>query len=214
MDLRGELVTVHDWSPSAARYAVSILLDPAALGARRAVARGSLAPLARGLRAELAPVLCRRRRDPGRKGAALADRRAAVRTTARCCGSIRSMRATSVRRAAGKSAVSCTTGFRPYWYPALARRASASRAVLGVLLDDAECCDAAWRVLDGYADRYLDYPNRDNVLGPSRPFFSTYLESIWLLQLVLGRRPARVVLAVVAARCARCATASSSPACS
>ncbi len=28
--------------------------------------------------------------------------------------------------------------------------------------------------------RYLDYPNRDNVLGPSRLFFSTYLESIWI----------------------------------
>ncbi len=31
-----------------------------------------------------------------------------------------------------------------------------------------------------YGDRYLSYPNRDNVLGPSRLFFSTYLESIWL----------------------------------
>ena len=27
------------------------------------------------------------------------------------------------------------------------------------------------------------YPNRDNVLGPTRLFFSTYLESIWLLQI-------------------------------
>jgi len=27
---------------------------------------------------------------------------------------------------------------------------------------------------------YLDYPNRDNVLGPSRLFYSTYLESIWI----------------------------------
>ena len=27
---------------------------------------------------------------------------------------------------------------------------------------------------------YLGYPNRDNVLGPSRLFFSTYLESIWV----------------------------------
>ena len=30
---------------------------------------------------------------------------------------------------------------------------------------------------------YAEYPNRDNVLGPTRLFFSTYLESIWLLQL-------------------------------
>ena len=31
-----------------------------------------------------------------------------------------------------------------------------------------------------YGEHYFEYPNRDNVLGPSRLFFSTYLESIWL----------------------------------
>ena len=35
------------------------------------------------------------------------------------------------------------------------------------------------QILQGYRD-YLDYPNRDNVLGPGRLFFSTYLESIWI----------------------------------
>ncbi|MGH7606717.1 MAG: heparinase II/III domain-containing protein, partial [Gemmatimonadales bacterium] len=35
-------------------------------------------------------------------------------------------------------------------------------------------------LLTGYAERYWRYPNRDNVLGPSRLFFSTYLESIWI----------------------------------
>ena len=35
-------------------------------------------------------------------------------------------------------------------------------------------------ILRAYAERYLDYPNQDNVLGPSRLFFSTYLESIWI----------------------------------
>lgn len=34
-------------------------------------------------------------------------------------------------------------------------------------------------ILQTYAERYWRYPNRDNVLGPSRLFFSTYLESIW-----------------------------------
>ncbi len=38
-------------------------------------------------------------------------------------------------------------------------------------------------ILRAYAERYLQYPNRDNVLGPTRLFFSTYLESIWLLQI-------------------------------
>jgi len=59
-------------------------------------------------------------------------------------------------------------------------------ALLGVLLDDLHARDLAAKLLDAYADQYLLYPNRDNVLGPSRPFFSTYLESIWLLQLVLA----------------------------
>ena len=59
-------------------------------------------------------------------------------------------------------------------------------AVLGVLLDNQQARALAITLLDAYADQYLRYPNRDNVLGPSRPFFSTYLESIWLLQLVLA----------------------------
>jgi heparinase II/III-like protein len=41
-------------------------------------------------------------------------------------------------------------------------------------------------ILNGYADQYLLYPNRDNVLGPTRVFFSTYLESIWLLNLSIA----------------------------
>lgn len=32
-----------------------------------------------------------------------------------------------------------------------------------------------------YYDLYLDLPNADNVLGPTHLFFSTYLESIWIL---------------------------------
>jgi hypothetical protein len=39
-------------------------------------------------------------------------------------------------------------------------------------------------ILRAYGERYLEYPNADNVLGPSRPFFSTYLESIWITNLV------------------------------
>jgi len=38
-------------------------------------------------------------------------------------------------------------------------------------------------ILTRLASLYLRYPNEDNVLGPTRVFFSTYLESIWLLQL-------------------------------
>jgi len=41
----------------------------------------------------------------------------------------------------------------------------------------------ALELLAAIADRYPGYSNADNVLGPSRPFFSTYLESVWVLQL-------------------------------
>ncbi len=67
------------------------------------------------------------------------------------------------------------------WYQHLwlAERMAATAAV-GVLQEDSAAVEwAVERVLE-YADRYTDFPNRDNVLGPTRLFFSTYLESIWL----------------------------------
>jgi hypothetical protein len=62
----------------------------------------------------------------------------------------------------------------------LAERA-AHLATLAGLGDDTDGPAAARArdILNGYAQRYWRYPNRDNVLGPSRLFFSTYLESLW-----------------------------------
>ena len=59
-------------------------------------------------------------------------------------------------------------------------------AALGVLCDDQRAAGRADDILATYADRYLQWPNRDNALGPTRPFFSTYLESIWLLHLAVA----------------------------
>ena len=56
-------------------------------------------------------------------------------------------------------------------------------AALAYLLDDEKAAQRADDILATYAARYLTWPNRDNALGPTRPFFSTYLESIWLLHL-------------------------------
>jgi hypothetical protein len=56
-------------------------------------------------------------------------------------------------------------------------------ALLGALLDRPDLSRRAAEILEELAGRYRDYPNADNVLGPTRPFFSTYLESIWLTQL-------------------------------
>src|SRR3989454_2307815 len=61
----------------------------------------------------------------------------------------------------------------------LAERA-AHLATLAALGDNARAVDRAHEILQAYGQRYFRYPNRDNVLGPSRLFFSTYLESIWI----------------------------------
>lgn len=54
-------------------------------------------------------------------------------------------------------------------------------AALYALRGDPAHAQLASGVLGELASRYAGWPNRDNVLGPTRPFFSTYLESIWLL---------------------------------
>ncbi len=61
----------------------------------------------------------------------------------------------------------------------LAGRA-AETATLAVLGGDAAAAARARAILTEYGHRYLEYPNADNVLGPARVFFSTYLESVWL----------------------------------
>ncbi|HEV8149693.1 MAG TPA: alginate lyase family protein, partial [Gemmatimonadales bacterium] len=61
----------------------------------------------------------------------------------------------------------------------LAERA-AELALLAVLTDDARARARALELLSAYAELYFELPNRDNVLGPSHLFFSTYLESLWL----------------------------------
>ncbi len=59
-------------------------------------------------------------------------------------------------------------------------------ALLGALEDNDRYREIAFEILRSYADQYASYPNKDNVLGPTRLFFSTYLESIWLLQIVVA----------------------------
>ena len=61
----------------------------------------------------------------------------------------------------------------------LAERA-ATLGALASLTGHAGAAERAGGILSAYASSYFDYPNRDNVLGPSRLFFSTYLESVWI----------------------------------
>jgi len=69
--------------------------------------------------------------------------------------------------------------FQHLW---LAERAAHLAAIAAVGThegDDRAAAARARDILNAYARAYWQYPNRDNVLGPSRLFFSTYLESIW-----------------------------------
>ena len=64
----------------------------------------------------------------------------------------------------------------------LAERAAHLAALAGLGAPEDEGTRAAARaqeILSSYGERYWRFPNRDNVLGPSRLFFSTYIESIW-----------------------------------
>jgi oligo-alginate lyase len=73
------------------------------------------------------------------------------------------------------------------WWAMGAQLWTAERAVhaaaLFLLRGDTRHAHLAARILRAYTERYESWPNADNVLGPTRPFFSTYLESIWLLNL-------------------------------
>ncbi|MDQ6634964.1 MAG: heparinase II/III-family protein [Gemmatimonadota bacterium] len=164
---------------------MSLLASADALRARRAIAHGALAELARGLRAELAPVLRMPLEVPTEKallsraggrcdrdGTYLAYDPFDPRHRCPHCG----------RELTGEQ----HDRFRLYWHQLWLAERTVHAALLGALLDDAAARSLAIRLLDAYAAQYLRYPNSDNVLGPSRPFFSTYLESIWLLQLTIA----------------------------
>jgi hypothetical protein len=164
---------------------MSLLLSADALRARQAVARGPLAELATGLRRELEPVIRMPLEVPTQKallsraggrcdrdGTYLAYDPFDARHRCPQCG----------RELSGAQ----HDRFRLYWHQLWLAERALHGALLGAVLDDAAARSLATRLLDAYATQYLHYPNSDNVLGPSRPFFSTYLESIWLLQLTIA----------------------------
>ena len=70
-----------------------------------------------------------------------------------------------------------------YWYQLWLAERVWMMALLSGLDAHAGAEARALETLAVIAARYGSWPNADNVLGPSRPFFSTYLESVWVLQL-------------------------------
>src|SRR4051812_6040471 len=164
---------------------MNLLCTDAGLIARRTIARGPLSLLASGLREELEPLIDHPIEVPREK--ALLSRRGG-----RC-----SVDGTHLTFDPFDPRHRCPTcgreydgeihdRFRLYWYQLWLAERTLHASLLSVLTDDAPARGLAVQLLDEYAEQYLRYPNVDNVLGPSRPFFSTYLESIWLLQLTLA----------------------------
>jgi hypothetical protein len=164
---------------------MTLLLSRDALLTRRAVARGALAGLADSLLRELEPLLAGSHAVPTAK--ALLSR-----TGGRCAcdGGLLDYDPFDARHRCPRCGREWTgehhDRFRLYWHQLWLAERVVHAAVLGVLLDDPRCIATSADLLDAYAAQYQLYPNVDNVLGPTRPFFSTYLESIWLLQLAIA----------------------------
>jgi hypothetical protein len=165
---------------------VTLLLDREALDARRLVAAGPLAPLAMSLRGDLDRLL--------HEGFSVPHEKALLsRDGGRCAndGTLLRFDPFSPRAHSCPRCGETYSRERDYlWWVMSYQLWLAERAVhaatLHALTGEPALVRLATRILDAYADRYLGYPNRDNALGPTRPFFSTYLESIWLLQLCVA----------------------------
>jgi hypothetical protein len=62
----------------------------------------------------------------------------------------------------------------------------AELSLLAALTEDDAAEARALTLYAAYEELYFELPNRDNVLGPSHLFFSTYLESLWLTSYLAG----------------------------
>ena len=165
---------------------MTLLVDDATLERRRGVAAGALAPLAASLAAELAPLLERAPEIPRLKARL-------TRAGGRCAADgtllVFDPQSPHRHRCAACGRTYEGAAHDRYWllgYQLWLAERAVHAAVLHALGGDPRHAALADAILDGYAGQYLSYPNEDNVLGPGRPFFSTYLESIWLLQLCVA----------------------------
>lgn len=165
---------------------MTLLVTAAELDARRAAATGPLQPLAASLVGELEPLLHREIFIPEEK--ALLSR-----IGGRCSRDGAWLEFDPWSPRLHRCPVCATTyddelhyRFWIYWYQLWLAERAVHAALLSTLGVDQRLATIAREILGRYADSYLRYPNRDNVLGPTRLFFSTYLESIWLLQVCIA----------------------------
>jgi hypothetical protein len=167
---------------------IGLLLSPEHLAARRESIRhgGALAPLADSLLAELRDTLA----DPP----TVPTGKARMTRGGGRCPTCRVLLTFDPRSAQAHACPECHTVYtdQPHhdWWLMNAHLWTAEQAVraatLATVREDAAAGARADAILAHYAERYTSLPNRDNVLGPTRVFFSTYLESIWLLQLAVA----------------------------
>jgi len=163
-----------------------LLLSPDALADRRRVAHGVLRPLYDSLADDLSVLLDRAPYVP--RGKAVLSR-----AGGRCDADGTELEfdpfSPHAHRCPACGRLNASEWHDRWWlYPYhlwLAERA-VHAATLYALGAHARYGALARDILDTYARQYLGYPNRDNVLGPSRLFFSTYLESLWLLHVCIA----------------------------
>lgn len=163
-----------------------LLLTDDALAARRVLATGPLALLTSSLLAETALVATR--------GIVLPTWKARfTRGYARCttCGGPLVFDPWSPHRHLGLRCTHRSVGAEADgWWAVGAQLWAADRAVhaatLATLADDAEAHDVAVSILEAIAVHAPLHDERDSVLGPSGPFFSTYLDAIWVLSIAVA----------------------------
>ena len=165
-----------------------LLITERALDERRTAARTSLEPLAASLAVDLDTVLARPLYIPREKALLSRD-------GGRCArdGALLEFDPFSPHEHRCPICGTVYTGelhdrFWIYWYQLWLAERAVHAAVLWRVAGLARFEPLCERILTGYAELYLAYQNIDNVLGPTRLFFSTYLESIWLLQICIATR--------------------------
>src|ERR1051326_1296000 len=165
---------------------MSLLVSEDVLRVRSHIAINELEPLLRGLRTELSPVVGRDLYLPHEK--ALLSREGG-----RCSrdGATLEFDPFSPRRHRCPVCGEVYTGiyhdrFWVFWYQLWLAERAVHGALLARLRGDESAGMLSRQILERYSDEYLLYANRDNVLGPTRLFLSTYLESIWLLNICIA----------------------------
>jgi len=163
-----------------------LLIDAAGLSDRRDAAAGALAPLTDALVHELTPLLEHEPVIPEQKALLTRVGGWCPRDGARLEFDPSSPHAHRCPACGAVEVAGEHHRLWIMWYQLWLAERTVHAALLYILRHDERHATLARSLLGRWADLYHRYPNRDNALGPTRVFFSTYLESIWLLQLCIA----------------------------